>query len=212
MNTTAPPRRLLPRHAARAERGVVMIFTLLAMVIMLIGAVALVRSFNTSLVTAGNLAFKRDMLNQAERASASALADFAGGGTPGPLGTVGARADHLVARNYSASMLATNALGIPLALLSDAAFAAIGSTANDITVAQQGVTLRYVIDRLCNNTGSEVALGSANCSVGPPVGARGGSASDPNAATLQPQILYRLSVRVNGPRNTQAFFQSTFAL
>jgi hypothetical protein len=50
---------------------------------------------------------------------------------------------------------------------------------------------------------------------------RGGDGSQlPNAednsagglGALPQQVVYRLSVRVTGPRNTQAYFQSTFAL
>lgn len=211
-----------PGSARTRQRGVALIITLLALVIMLLGAVALVRSFSASQEIAGNLAFKRDLVNQAERASVAvqALLDPAGA-----LGTPASRSDHNKAYNYRATlytpMLATetgcpstrvNAQGIPCVLLSDSAFLAIGSASNDITVAGQGVTLRWVIDRLCDTTGSELTLGSDKCTVGPTPDARGGSASNLNPATLQPQFLFRLSVRVTGPRNTQAYFQTTFAI
>lgn len=210
-----PPRppRLLRRQrsgplAARRSRGVVLLFTLLAMVIMLIAAVALARSFNSSMFMTGNLAFKRDLVNQAERAVAQVVTDL----QTGTLSALADRAAHVPARNYSAQRLATNAQGIPLALLNDTAFAAVGQVANDIPVAGQGVTLRYVVDRLCNGPGTEVVLGLAGCAIGPVPDARGGSAGDPIVATQQPQVLYRISVRVDGPRNTQAFFQTTLAL
>ena len=202
-------RRPLSGRAAPNQRGVVMLVTLLALVIMLVGAVALVRSFNSSLFMAGNLAFKRDLVNQAESAAAVVRGRLATGGR---LGTLAARSRSSTARNYRASMLATNDQGIPLALLNSTNFAAVATTANDIAVASQGVTVRYVLDRLCNAVGSEITLTSANCTVGPTPDARGGSASDLNVATLRPQVLYRLSIRVDGPRNTQAFFQTTFAL
>lgn len=195
-------------RAAARQRGVVMIVTLLALVIMLIGSVALMRSFNTSLFMSGNLAFKRDLVNQAERASAVVLPQLTGGA----LSSLAARSSNSAALNYSASMLATNDQGIPNALLNATDFAAAGVASNDIVVADQGVTVRYVVDRLCTAAGSEVILGSASCTVGPTPEARGGSASEINRATLPPQVLYRLSVRVDGPRNTQAFFQTTLAL
>ena len=50
------------------QSGFVMIVTLLALVIMLLASVALIRSTDTNLVIAGNMAFKRDLINQAERA------------------------------------------------------------------------------------------------------------------------------------------------
>jgi type IV pilus assembly protein PilX len=193
---------------SRAQRGVVMIVTLLALVIMLIGAVALVRSFNSSLFMAGNLAFKRDLVNQVERTVPVVIDALENGA----LSTDAARSNNLQASNYSAQMLPTNDQGIPLALLDNAAFAAVGSAANDIEVAGQAVRMRWVLDRLCSANGSEVTLGAGGCTVGPTPDARGGSASDPNVATQLPQVLYRLSVRVDGPRSTQAFFQTTFAL
>lgn len=207
MNT----RRFLPcihRPAERAQRGVVMLVALLAMVIMLVGAVALMRSFTTSMNITGNAAIKRDLANQAERAMAAAvqLLDV------GALSTEAARESSSTATNYSAAMLATNAQGIPLALLNDTAFATVGLASNDIVVTEQGVRVRWVLDRLCTGGGSQVTLGAAGCTVGPTPDARGGSASDPIVATQQPQVLYRVSIRVDGPRRTQAFYQSTLAL
>jgi Tfp pilus assembly protein PilX len=207
MNT----RRFLPcthRPAERAQRGVVMLVALLAMVIMLVGAVALMRSFTTSMNITGNAAIKRDLANQAERAMAVAVQLL----DAGALATEAAREASSTATNYSAAMLATNAQGIPLALLNDTAFAAVGLGSNDIVVNEQGVRVRWVLDRLCTGGGSQVALGAAGCTVGPTPDARGGSASDPIVATQQPQVLYRVSIRVDGPRRTQAFFQSTLAL
>ena len=197
-------------RTAAAQRGVIMIVALLALTVMLIGAVALVRSFNSSLSMAGNLAFKRDLVNQAERATAVVLTRFATGGA---LDTLAERAASATAVNYSAAMLATNAQGIPNALLSDTTFLTVGVVANDITVAAQGVTVRYVIDRLCNAVGSQVTLiESDSCTLGPSLDAPGGSASDPNAPKSQQRVLYRLTIRVSGPRNTQGFFQSTFSV
>ena len=107
------------KHAhLRNQRGVVLITTLLILVVMLIGAVALVRSFDTSMVTAGNLSFKRDLAQQSELAVETILRDFR---TAGPLATRALRGADDQARNYSARVLAANAQGIPLALLSDPA-------------------------------------------------------------------------------------------
>jgi hypothetical protein len=212
----------VPRAASR-ERGVIMLVTLLALVIMLIGAVALVRSFNSSLFMAGNLGFKRDLANQAERAAAVVVQRLETGG----LNTVAARGANSTALNYRAQAftprlssdtgcpnLKVNDQGIPCSLLSDTAFAAVGVTANDISVSSQGVTVRYVVDRLCGATGNETTMTNLmlTCTTGPTPDARGGSASDINVAQLRPQVMYRVSIRVDGPRNTQAFFQTTFAL
>ena len=105
--------RLLPRPGRRsrprlgAQRGVVMLFGLIALAIMLIGAAAMVRSMNASLFNAGNLGFKRDLTNQAERAVSTVIGALQTGG----LGTDVARQITSVASNYSAELLPTNAQG-----------------------------------------------------------------------------------------------------
>jgi hypothetical protein len=98
------------------QRGVVMLFGLLAMVIMMIGAVALVRSMNTSLTNAGNLGFKRDLTNQGERATAMVLNAL----QAGALVNDTARQNSLSSSNYSATLLPSNSQGLPLALVDDA--------------------------------------------------------------------------------------------
>jgi hypothetical protein len=204
-----------PRRRGGRQHGVVLVFVLIALVIMLVASVALVRSFNTSLFNAGNLAFKRDLTNQGERAMLQVRTLLSDGGK---LGTVQARKASMPALNYSAKILQTNAQGIPIALLSkeDEVFAGVGSSANDIKIDDQQVKVRYVLDRLCDSEGLEADLGAAHCAVGDGVN-EAGSASDlgyggnssNNASSASLPIIYRLSIRVDGPRGTQAYFQAT---
>ena len=190
----------------RRQRGMVMLYGLVALAIMLIGAVAVVRSMNSSLVNAGNLGFKRDLTNQGERAAAQVMALM----QTGALGNEAARQDHSVARNYSATLLGTNGQGVPLALLNDSTFPSVGSSANDVGVADLGVTVRYVVDRLCINTG---LAESSHCTMAEALlddAGEGGARPEDTAVPLR--VVYRMSIRVDGPRQTQAFFQSTFTL
>ncbi len=205
------PRQQRPQQ----QRGVTMLFGLIALAIMMIGAAAMVRSMNTSMTISGNLGFKRDLTNQAERATAAVMALM----NTGALNTETARQSSAVARNYSARILPTNPQGIPTALVDDSTFNTTGTPSNDISAADQGVVLRYLVDRLCVNTG--LADGS-HCQMSDPGTPMGGSASetlraDDSAASggggvLPRQTVYRLSIRVSGPRNTQAYFQTTFTL
>ncbi|MEO5735231.1 MAG: type II secretion system protein [Rubrivivax sp.] len=211
---SAPHARLTRR--AR-QRGVTMLFGLIALAIMLIGAAAMVRSMNTSLANAGNLGFKRDLTNQTERGMLEAIERL---NTGGVLGTEATRQNHNPAQNYSASILPTNPQGVPTALIDDAAFTATWS-APDIDVPTQGVRVRYLIDRLCVGVGAAtptscslsedlVPAGSSSSegerAEDPPAGA--GAAAGATAAVNR-RVVYRVSVRVSGPRNTQAFFQTT---
>jgi type IV pilus assembly protein PilX len=188
----------MQRITLARERGVVLIFTLIVLLIMTIGAVALLRSMNSSLFSAGNLAFRHDLVNQGEQAVSNVLQAVQTG-----LLVTATTAD-LPAANYSASALPTNAQGVPTALLSTNPPTIIGG--GDITGATSDVKIRYVVDRLCNAAG---AASTTSCvqSVATPPG---------NAALQTPGIapptatVYRLSVRVTGPRATQIFLQTSF--
>jgi hypothetical protein len=186
-----------------------MLFGLIALLIMLIGTVAMVRSMNTSLFNAGNMGFKRDLTNQGERAVSTVLTLLQSGGA---LGTEASRQASNVARNYSAVMLAANAQGVPNALINDVTFAGVGVAGNDIAVAGQGITIRYVIDRLCQP--GTVAASATNCimSDNGQSNACSSNPCDDLSDAVPQQAVYRLSVRVTGPRQTQAYFQTTLTL
>lgn len=224
INSRRPRKPSAPRAAL--QRGVVLLFSLIALVILLIAAVALTRSFSGSMFTAGNIAFKRDLQNQGERAVSKVLNDF----RTGALNTIAARAADRLGSNYSATMLAVNGQGIPDALLTDATFASVGVATNDITPANepslpanQIKSIRYVIDRMCSVFGDETVLSSTSCMLANNSVSAGTSLTNlrgPERAGLtaggspaaQQGVVYRLSVRVTGPRNTQSFFQSTFTV
>ena len=188
-------------RALHRQRGVVLIFSLIVLLILTIGAIALMRSMNSSLFTAGNLSFRRDLVNQGEQAASAALSTLLTGALMDP--TL-AQSD-LPSANYKASILPANQLGIPTALLDNTAFAAVGVASNDLTGATSDVTIRYVIDRLCNIAGPPTGAICVQSSAAPTGGTAGAIAAiKPPTATV-----YRLSARISGPRGTQVFLQTT---
>jgi len=211
----------------RKQRGAVLLFAMIALVILLIGTVAMMRSMNNSLFTAGNFGFKRDLTNQSERAINAALTAVQAGGA---LVTEAARQANSTASNFSATVLPVNAEGIPNALLTDAAFLLVGAPGNDIKLDDMGVTVRYVVDRLCANAGpanpdgctlagdqlpagsSESELLRAEDSRGPACPPSPAVCPPPIASPVALQVVYRVSVRVTGPRRTESFFQTTFTI
>ncbi len=226
MNTYKPIcLRAMGCHRPRQQRGVVLLFALIAVTIMLIGAVALISSFNTSLVTAGNIGFKRDLSNQAERAISDVMLKFVGAGA---LSTTAARGASIGSQNYSAVALTTNSQGIPLDLLKKTAdftsASPVSWTGADINgTAGQGIKIRYLVDRLCSTAGD------ANVTLAPEACIRGGKgqflpgAGDESrtrskaedggsgvAAAVPQPAAYRVTVKATGPRNTEAFYQVTF--
>jgi Tfp pilus assembly protein PilX len=192
------------RNLRSRQRGVVLIFSLIILLILTIGAVALMRSMNNSLFGAGNLAFRRDLVNQSEQAIANVLVEFKTGGA-----LVGLTTANVQASNYSATILPTNAQGVPTALLDNGVFGTVGTAANDITGATPDVQIRYVIDRLC---AAGTVLPTPTACVQSISSPPGGTAL-PNAPVTAPSAtVYRLSVRVSGPRSTQVFLQTTFSM
>lgn len=202
------------RVRARRQRGVVLLFCLIVLVIMLVGGVAVVRSMHTSLAGAGNLAFRRDLASQGEQAAANVLTAF----RSGSLKTATLSATSMPSANYSAVELAADTQGIPLVLLAggstpsgaDVAGATFSPTAADLAGATPDISIRYVIDRLCRATGTAT---TGTCVYAPSSNTvTGGSsqlpASQRPASGISP--VYRLSVRVTGVRSTQVFLQTSF--
>lgn len=194
-----------PNTSSRgAQQGVVLVIALVGLVVLMIGGVALVRSMGTSTFMAGNLAFKRDLVNQGERAMAQAISALRNGA----LAAEGARQANLASGNYSAQMLKVDAHGVPELLVDNAKFGASGMSAADITDASAGVTIRYVIDRQCSAAG---AFDADKCMVGVGAEDKGGSNFLKKPAG-ESKPVYRISVRVSGPRGTQAYLQTTATL
>ena len=184
------------------QRGVVLLFVLVVLLILMIGAVALMRSMNTSSFTAGNLTFRRDLMNQGETAISAVLTLF----KPGGVLAGNATDSDLTSQNYSASALPTNSQGIPNILLkSDSNFANAWS-APDIVGATPDVTIRYVIDRLCATAGNASSISCVQSSAAP----TGGTATSLAPPPPPTATVYRMSIRVSGARNTMVFLQTTF--
>lgn len=193
--------RHLPKRLPAQQRGVILLFTLVALAVLLVGGIALLRSMDGALLQAGNLAFRRDLVNEAERGMARAITLL----SSGDLASESARQAHALDKNYSATRLASDAHGIPNALLSAANWTASGMTGADLTDTTTGVTLRVVIDRQCAAVGDFIDTECVTVS-----GTSDTSADDRyRRVNAEERPVYRISVRADGPRNTQAFFQTT---
>ena len=193
------------------QTGLVLFFALIALVAMSLAAAALVRSVDTSVLVAGNLAFKQSATMSAESGVTAAYDFF-----------------NNVAKARSASFLQTkqstygyvanmNALKTAnLKLTSDTVWTDTWSrlatgNGNDANGKDaSGNTVRYIVERMCKNDG---ASNDDDCMVGT-VGAAesgdggggykiaGGFRSGSNAP------IYRVTTRVTGPKNTVSYVQA----
>jgi hypothetical protein len=193
---------------------VALFFALIVLVILLIGGVIVMHSINSSRFSAGNLAFRRDLVTQSDAVIAQAIQVISSAGSAGSCtsNTISDLTSNCSAANYSASVLPVNTQGIPNALMmSDDDFKSAGFTGADMAgSSNSGVAIRYVIERMCSDAGA--AVPPNNC-----VRTSGNGGGGSNFSSYVPQsqssssVIYRLSYRVTGPRDTQAFFQTMFS-
>ena len=181
------------------QNGVILLVTLLALVIIMLSSLALVRSTDTNMILAGNYAFKRDVVNQAERAVPAIRTLF----TTGVLQLANSRTAENKSINYYAHIQPSNAQGIPNVL-----FEVLDDNANNINDARSGVMVRYVIDRMSLADGAPTI---ANGGYIAKVDSGGGDQVEPPPPGALVSV-YRISIRATGPRNTETFLQVIFQI
>lgn len=198
-------------HGSRAhvQRGAVLFIALIVLVAMTMASVALIRSVDTATLGAGNIALKQSAAQAAERAVGMAMAQFDPFAVPaGFFATLANANSHQSAQNYCASLLPTDKRGVPLVLLTDGALKECDGEAlkpaNDITTTNKE-RLRYVIERLCTDAGTP---DQSKCNIEQVLPTGGTVGSGPHFGDTVP--LYRVTVRVDGPRSTRHFSQVIF--
>lgn len=192
---TSAARRFAPTRARR-QRGVVMFVALIVLVAMALAALALIRSVDTTTAVVGNLGFRQASVLPANVAVEEAVAALF------EKNTVADKTQHLAAENYYATKQAgEDARGIPAQLQKKSNF-----TLTRVLKPDGGNEVRYVIERMCFKL--EVAA-ITHCDMTLPAEGRGTTieaGKDLSGALIQIPF-YRLTIRVDGPRNTASFLQ-----
>ncbi len=193
------------RRGVRGTRqsGVVLYVALVVMVGMMLAGVALLRSVGAGQSVAGNLAFKQNATSAGDRGVNGALSYL----RPASAASTPSSAE-LAANQPNKGYFASwdpnfNPLTYDWDGNTSAAGPVIEATANDGT----GNRVRYVVHRLCANAG---ALSGNNCvSVmdGTTLGTAGGGASATGIAPPPPPPYFRITTRIDGPRNTVSYTQ-----
>jgi type IV pilus assembly protein PilX len=197
--------KLQQNQQVKKQTGIVMLITLISLVIMLLASIALIRSTDTNLLVSGHLSFKRDIVNQVERAIPVIKQLFASTPTAGPLATASSRESDKSGINYFATVQASNAYGIPNALLNKTP-AVFDNNNAIITNAASNVEIHYMIDRMCLAAGAANATACSTSNTTSPC---------PPKQLCPPETdtpIYRISIRAIGPHNTEAYIQSTFTV
>ena len=198
-----------PTPRMRHERGVVLFIALLVMVALSLAGIALLRSADTATAVAGNLAFKQAAAAAVDRSVEKAikvLDDPQADHTPGTPVIVDKTVDHPEQNYLSWVRLKDGGIPeVPEALQSVAALIAAGLRDDLLDADAAGNKVYYVIERMC--VGPGLAVGS-NCNLS--AAALGADAGTQHYEALQRagDAYYRLTVRVEGPRNTVQYAQA----
>ena len=211
--TTPPPRfPVVPsnrriHHMQRGQRGVTLFFALIALVSIMLAAVALVRSVDTSTIIAGNLAFQQAATRSTDTGAEAAmvwLKTQADSTTDNPTTTAAHPFNNdSPANGYYASLDTAQILTGTNTL-----------TWKTLTMDSSGNTTLYVIQRMCRTSG--VAAKDAACLYsGAAVDTSGQNIKLPQdvcvgggcpAAGQSAQM--RITARTVGPRNTLSYAQT----
>jgi len=189
--------------APRRERGVVLFVALIVLIIMTLAGLALLRQMTTGVSIAGNIAFKENATSVADRGAEVAM-QYLGLATTN-------RALDSIPNGYLSSW--TGALTDP----TDPTNPALFNWAQSLTLvspdqAQTGNTARIIIHRLCLLPNQGIGAAGQSCSDAPVLNSgasTGGGGYGPGGVLppVTPTPFYRVTTRVEGPRNTVSYTQ-----
>ncbi len=179
---------------ARHQQGMVLYVALIVMIAMMLAGVAMLRSVGTGAGVAGNLAFKQNASMAGDRGAEAAVAWLKTSSSI-PLENDDA------AHGYFATW---DPAFDPLTF--DWSNAAVRTATNDDGA---GNKVRYVIHRLCKQTGPATQSLTQECAVHGHIvtGVTGGTGGTSLKAGAISPPLFRVTSRVDGPRNTLSYIQ-----
>ncbi len=192
------------RRPARRQRGVILFIALIVLVAMSLAGIALMRSVDTNVLIAGNLAFRQsttmmgDIGVEAARSWLSANVASLNSNQPGGN-------NHYWA-NWQSGL---DFVGTTAATSDDYNWAQSAT----VTSPDPAYVISYVVHRLCAGEGKSTDTTCMTSAVG--AGSTGASGGTKGTVTYGTQarpgissIFYRVTVRVTGPRNTVSFVQA----
>jgi type IV pilus assembly protein PilX len=210
------------------QRGISLIVVLIGLVIISFAAVALLRSTDTATLIAGNLGFKKAALASGDAGSEAAITWL----NANAVGTT-LYSDVTASGYYSSSRSGCDITGsrTPNNPNDDVAWTGAAQPACNVTPlqigtpagAQAGYTVSYVINRMCNAAGNPGSVLAADgitamiCSSADSSGDADGSTKvGPDysgyAFTGTSRTYYRITTRIDGPRNTVRYSQTWVVL
>lgn len=198
MNTLPPftYRPIHPMPSVLKQRGAALFIALIALVSMTLAGIALIRSVDTSNLIAGNLAFRQAAL-QASDVGIETAVDALGTIVTTSLDANYPSGCSAGACKYYPILQATDTKGVPTVI----SWASVPST-----TINADYKVKYVIDRLCQGPAPVTDI-AGKCYADAKTGGGTKKAGGTVFSGTQ-SVYYRVTVRVEGPRNTTSMVQA----
>jgi hypothetical protein len=187
-------RRTYAIASAHTQRGVVLMIALIVLVALTLAGLSMIRSTDTGVTIAGNLSFRQaasQALDAGIEAAVTALPadlNFSNNAVPG--------------KYYPVSQPVDAVTGMPTGIDWNAASVVTG------TAIPAGYTVRYIVERLCSQG---MPAGVHPNDLGKWCNVETGAGMASNKSDLAAdfgqirKIHYHVTVKVDGPRNTESF-------
>lgn len=216
------PKRAAPAMRLRRQQGVVLMLSLIVLVAMSIAGIGMMRSILTGNRVVGNLAFQQSATQSADVGIETAIAwleqktrELKQANPPQLQNDLfqaqkksGGSAFNYVPMREDPGIV--NGRVQSWQAYWDTKVAA-GNQINTLAVDAAGNTVSFLIHRLCEKSGDSL---SSACESSPTLSSSTQSSSKSGGIKLQvpDQVYYRITVRVQGPRNAVSFVQAMVAL
>jgi Tfp pilus assembly protein PilX len=189
----------------KRQRGVVLFLSLIVLVALMLGGLALFRNVDTSILVSGNVALQKNATRSGDSGVEAAITWLQT--NSGPM-------LYTDANGYIAAGLANpKASNQTWAQYWDTLVGAYTPVSQPIDAA--GNTSSYLIQRLCNLTGQAYSAGPppVEC-IEPPSSTSTGSSMGAGFIALNrpTSVYYRITVRTAGPKNSVSFIQTTILM
>jgi len=183
----------------KRQHGVVLFLVLVALVALMLAALAMFRSVDTSVLLAGNLAFRKGA-----SAAADAGIEAAAAALPNIIAT---SHEAVIPGQYYPTItvanggLAWDANGLPPS--------SVWASAPADTTSAPGYSVQYIIERMC--TGQVPVVNVLTKCVADVAPDTGSNKSGALKFTSSSAVYYRVTVYVTGPHNTATYVQAMFS-
>ncbi|MBE0621348.1 MAG: hypothetical protein IH605_12200 [Burkholderiales bacterium] len=207
-----------PGLSARAtkQRGVVLFFALISLLAIMLAAVALIRSVDTSTLIAGNLAFKQAATSSGDAGTEVAMTWLAATQEANKAKNVLNDGTHAFNIDNAASGYYSS-INPALDLFGNAVWDAIDKAIVVPISDSSGNTIQYIVQRACRNGGVDIQ--NADCLFSGAILDLDGQeiplpqdicdpAAGPGCPAAGQSPMIRITSRVTGPKNTVSYVQA----